>query len=120
MMNSVGILEVPGDSVQVLELGDGEVQIIELGESDVQLLELGVEGPQGPPGQSGAAAAAYVHNQIAPSTLWTVTHGLGFKPGGVMSYDSVGRLILGNVEVLDDDTLTISFTAAIGGLAYIS
>jgi hypothetical protein len=52
--------------------------------------------------------------------VWTINHNLGFKPAGVQIFDSGGTEWLGIVEHLDNNTLTVTFTAAFGGVAYVS
>jgi hypothetical protein len=43
-------------------------------------IALPLQGPQGPPGPPGASGAGYVHQQIVPSSTWTIAHNLGFYP----------------------------------------
>lgn len=67
------------------------------------------------------AAGGYRHVQSAPSAMWTVIHNLGYKPGGITVEDSAGEeWIAFNVDYVDDDTLTLTFSAAFAGWAYIS
>lgn len=84
--------------------------------------EVGPEGPEGPQGLSGGA---YRHIQAVPSAVWTITHNLGFNPGGVVAVDTSGDRHEGLVEYLDTDSLRISFFAAgapasFAGEAYLS
>lgn len=54
---------------------------------DVIAREPGLPGPPGPQGPPGAAGGSrYEHVQGSPSTLWTVTHNLGYIPGSVAVY----------------------------------
>lgn len=77
----------------------------------------GDTGPQGPPGSSGGQ---YEHTQAVPSTTWTVIHNLGYRPGGILVLDTLGRVSLGEVSYPDVNTVRISFSAAFSGSAFIS
>lgn len=67
------------------------------------------------------ASTGYRHVQSIPSDTWTVTHNLGYKPGGIIVEDSAGEeWIAFAVEYVDDDSLTLTFSAAFAGWAYIS
>jgi hypothetical protein len=88
----------------------------------------GATGPQGPQGEPGAdgvtpeellAIVAYVHNQIAPASVWIVTHSLGFFPN-VSAFDSADTMVEGEVIHNDSTSLTINFSAAFSGKAYLS
>ena len=82
-------------------------------------------GPQGPAGVDGTQAddipdlVSYVHNQLASSTSWTVTHNLNFYPN-VTVYDSAGSMVEGSVIHTTATSLTITFSSAISGKAYLS
>lgn len=82
-------------------------------------------GPQGPAGVDGTQAddipdlVSYVHNQLASSSNWTVTHNLNFYPN-VTVYDSAGSMVEGSVNHTTATSLTITFSSAISGKAYLS
>lgn len=59
----------------------------------------------------------YTHSQSVASTVWTVVHGLGKYPS-VDVEDSAGDPIVGAVEYIDLNTLTITFSAAVGGRSF--
>jgi hypothetical protein len=82
--------------------------------------ETGPEGPQGEPGAPGSAPQSYVHTQSTPAAVWTINHNLGYRPGGILIEDSGGNTWIGDVDHVDDNTLTVTFTAAFGGFAYLS
>lgn len=91
-------------------------------------VELGIPGPPGPqgpqgvagaPGLPGLSGANYVHTQGVPSADWTITHGLGRYPS-VTVVDSAGTTVYGNVDYLSTNQITIHFTAAFGGAAYLN
>jgi hypothetical protein len=84
--------------------------------------EPGTVGPMGPPGPSGGT---YRHVQGVSSAVWTITHNLGFHPGGVAVRDSGGDLHEGQIEYLDTNTIRVSFfvagePAGFAGEAFIS
>jgi hypothetical protein len=96
----------------------------------------GIQGPTGPTGPQGAtgptgpagaaastadiiAATAYTHNQLAATTVWTITHSLGFYPN-VTVFDSADTMVEGAVLHNDENSLTITFSAAISGKAHLS
>lgn len=63
--------------------------------------------------------AHYPHTQSTPSAVWTVNHNLGKRPA-VSAEDSSGAPVEGVVSHLDENTLTITFSAAFGGVAYLN
>jgi hypothetical protein len=74
-------------------------------------------GAQGAPGTPGDY---YRHVQTAPSTSWVINHGLAFRPN-VSVVDSSGREVWpGAVEYPSAGTVTLTFSAAVGGEAYLS
>ena len=75
----------------------------------------GPQGEQGPPGPS----LAYVHTQNSPSDVWTINHNLGIYPQ-VSVIEIGGANVEGEVTYLNNNSLTVSFTVAISGTAYIS
>jgi hypothetical protein len=82
----------------------------------------GPTGPQGPPGPAGGdpGAVSYRHVQATPATVWSITHGLAFRPN-VSAVDSTGREIWpGTVDYPSDTTVTLTFSAAVAGDAYLS
>lgn len=69
---------------------------------------------------AGGAAAGYRHDQLTPTQIWTVTHNLGYRPGGVAVFDSGGTHLLVDPVHVSDNQLTIDLGAATSGAAYIS
>lgn len=76
----------------------------------------GVPGPQGIPGLSGAS---YVHTQAVPDSVWPINHGLGRYPS-VTVVDSSGSTVVGNVEYVSANQVTVRFNGAFGGAAYLN
>lgn len=61
----------------------------------------------------------YVHDQSSPSANWTVTHNLKKKPA-VIVLDSAGDVCHGEIVYNSDDQLTLNFSAAFSGTAYLN
>jgi hypothetical protein len=62
---------------------------------------------------------AYTHNQASASTTWTIEHNLNFMPN-VTVVDSGGNLVEANVTYTSVTALSLSFSSAISGVAYLS
>lgn len=79
-------------------------------------------GPQGPSGISAADIpdiVSYSHTQSATSTTWVIAHNLDFYPN-VTVFNSSGEMVEGTVTHTSPSTLTITFSSAISGKAYLS
>jgi hypothetical protein len=107
----------------------------------------GPTGPQGPPGPTGPGVPTggtagqqlqktsatdfatawitpptlvYRHVQATAATTWAITHNLPFRPN-VAAVDSTGREMWpGAVDYPDAATVQLTFSAAVGGEAYLS
>lgn len=64
-------------------------------------------------------AYAYIHTQSIPSNTWVVTHNLGKYPS-VTIVDSTEEEVIGEVVYTNINALTLKFTAAFSGKAYIN
>lgn len=62
----------------------------------------------------------YPHNQIIASSVWNVKHDLNRYPSSITIVDSAGSVVWGDIRNISVNELTISFTAAFAGNAYIS
>lgn len=69
------------------------------------------QGPQGP-----AGATAFVYQQAAPATTWTINHNLGYKPS-VELLDSGSQEIDGDVSHPSDNQTVVTLNPASAGLA---
>jgi len=90
----------------------------------------GAQGPPGPPGPRGpagpmgppgpAATGAYRFVQASAAATWTITHNLPFRPN-VTAVDSTGREVIpGTIDYTSDISVQLTFSAAVGGEAYLS
>jgi hypothetical protein len=61
----------------------------------------------------------HVHTQGSAATTWTVTHTLGGRPS-VTVVDSTGTVVIGEVQYNSDTQVTITFSAAFSGSAYLT
>lgn len=59
----------------------------------------------------------YEHNQLAASSTWNIVHNLDKWPS-VTVVDSSKREVVGEIEHLTTNTLTIRFSAPFSGRAY--
>lgn len=122
--------------VAIEVITDDETFVLEIDQSYViDIVEVepqGPAGPQGPPGETGPPgpqgvpgigsleASAYRHIQIMPGTTWTIPHNLPFQPN-VSVVDSSGREIWpGDIVHVSASTVQLTFSAAVGGEAYLS
>jgi hypothetical protein len=72
--------------------------------------------------RTGAAAAntrRHVHTQGAAGTTWTINHTLGGKPS-VTIVDSAGTVVIGDVTYISNTQITVEFSAAFSGFAYLT
>lgn len=65
------------------------------------------------------ARISYEHTQGVSSDSWVITHNLGFKPN-VTVVDSAGTIYEGEITYTNSNSLTVSFSAAFSGKAYLS
>jgi hypothetical protein len=78
----------------------------------------GLQGPVGPAG-AGAQTLAYMHTQGVASNSWVINHNLHFHPN-VTVQDSAGNIVEGEIAYTNTDSLTVSFSSAFSGKAYLS
>lgn len=63
--------------------------------------------------------STYTHTQIVPNSTWNINHGLGSFPS-VSVVDSSGNKVMGDVQYVDSNNLSITFTAGFAGKAYLN
>jgi len=80
----------------------------------------GPTGPQGPQGIPGETQPVfYKHTQNAVSYTWNITHNLGYKPS-ITTTDTADFTVEGTIKYIDNDSLTVTFSEAFTGFAYLS
>ena len=62
---------------------------------------------------------AYIHDQASPLTVWTINHNLNKYPS-VTIIDSANQEVIGELEYINQNTLTVMFSAAFSGKAYLN
>lgn len=65
-------------------------------------------------------ATTFTHTQSSASAAWTVSHNLGFRPGGVAVVDSGENVVMGDILHSSDNEFVINFSSAFAGKAYVS
>ena len=65
------------------------------------------------------ARVSYDHTQGSVSNTWVINHNLGFKPN-VTVVDSAGTIYEGEITYTNTNSLTVSFSTAFSGMAYLS
>ena len=63
--------------------------------------------------------ATYTHTQASAASSWVITHNLGRRPS-VTIVDSGGNVQIGDVLYNSDNQITVNFSAAFGGYAYLN
>ena len=64
-------------------------------------------------------ATRHVHTQGSAATTWTITHTLGGRPS-ITVVDSTGTVVVGDVQYNSDTQVTLTFSAAFSGSAYLT
>ena len=61
----------------------------------------------------------FAYEQAQPSDTWTIQHNLHKYPS-VSIVDTAGSAFLGEVHYIDENSMTVSFAAAMAGYAYLN
>jgi hypothetical protein len=62
---------------------------------------------------------SYTHNQTSANTVWTINHGLGYRPS-VTIFDNTATEVEGAITHVDNNNVSLEFSIAITGTAYLS
>lgn len=82
--------------------------------------EIIATGPRGEKGEKGDGGDLnYVHYQSTPSEKWLINHNLGKYPS-VSIVNSAGSVVVGDVVILDENNVEVSFSGSFSGRAYIN
>ncbi len=115
-MSDITVVSLDGPAVTVVN-GDS-INVVEA--------SVGLQGPPGPRGFTGAPGVSpagadlhATHVQASAADLWLVAHNLGKRPS-VTVVDSAGDPVEGMVSYTDSSNLTITFSAAFSGEAYLN
>ncbi len=113
MSDSVVVVQ-PITNYTVVQPITTAVTVAGQGEQGIQ----GIQGPQGIPGTSGAGVVFFTFTQNTPTATWVVVHNLGNYPTALV-YDSSGNECEGSIVQDSINQMTITFSAAFSGVAYI-
>lgn len=72
-----------------------------------------------PSGGGGSGDLNFTFVQNAAASTWTIVHNLGKFPS-VTVIDSASTPVIGTVHYVNDASLTITFSAAFSGTAYLN
>ena len=110
-----GVLEIhdpgvagPPNVLSVGTVSTGEANVVITGVAPSQVLNFVLP-----------LSGNYSHTQSVSSATWTITHNLGYRPA-VSVVDSGGNHVIGDVNYISTNSLTISFSSPFGGSAYLS
>lgn len=79
----------------------------------------GATGPAGPAGPRGPSGGSFTYTPQDSSTTWTINHNLGYYPNVTVA-DNFGTEFFGQVAYTSTNSLTITFSQAVYGTAYLS
>lgn len=71
------------------------------------------------PYASSGGDKTYNHNQNVSASTWVITHNLGKNPN-VQVFDSAGTECFGDITYNTANQITITFSAAFTGVAYLN
>jgi hypothetical protein len=63
--------------------------------------------------------SSFVYNQAVAEVSWTVNHNMGKRPS-VTTVDTTDRIVIGEVNYLDNETLVITFKYPFKGKVYLN
>jgi hypothetical protein len=94
---------------------------LEQGSSSISVINAGPVGPSGPPGPggSGSGGAGYNHTQSTAALTWVINHNLGYKPS-IQTFTVGGLEVLGEVQQISVNQITVAFNTAIAGSARLT
>jgi hypothetical protein len=107
---------VDGQSDAVLVQGEMRVLVTLAGGPQGVAGRPGADGPAGPAGPPGSS---FEFSQPSASDTWVIPHNLDAHPS-VTVVDSSGRIIEGSIVYDSRNQLTVTFSAAFAGSAYLN
>lgn len=106
-------------TVQVAEGVDvtdnSEVSVVEVAGEEIRIITSEMESGEGITSHN----RSYIHLQASPSVTWIVKHNLSRFPS-VSVVNSAGTLVMGDVHYDSIEQITLTFTTAFSGKAYIN
>lgn len=111
----------PSDPPPV-NVDDRIAEFIEAHDDDTEahpyLQELIALGGGGGGGEGGPRA--YHHEQITPLTAWSITHGLGFKPAGIVARDATSLIEPADITYPTVNTCVLTWASPVAGSVDLS
>ena len=68
---------------------------------------------------SGATDKTFEYQQVTPATAWNITHNLAKFPS-ITVIDTGDTVVTGQYEYKDNNNVTLTFSAAFAGKAYLN
>jgi hypothetical protein len=99
-----GLVDTPNNYVGHF----GKVPAVNIAETAMEFIDF-----------ASASDKHYEFDQGVPASVWTITHNMGKFPA-VSVVDSGGTIVEGQVDYVDNNNLTIKFTASFSGKAYLN
>lgn len=79
----------------------------------------GIKGDKGDKGDQGTSGGGITFEQQVSSSVWTITHNLGYIPA-ITVQNYYNTELEGSVQHLNVNSLTITFSEPVSGYAYLS
>lgn len=95
------------------QLSDGEGNLIPISVSTTAVTMTGAVTA------NGESLTSFTHDQTTTANSWTITHNMGKYPS-VTIVDSANSYVIGNIEYINSNSLTVSFKNAFKGKAYLN
>lgn len=113
---SQGIQGLQGRGVQGIQGPSGTGIQGSVGQTGVQ----GIQGPSGSgSGSFNVSLVSFTYEQMITSNVWSIVHNLNFRPN-VLVMDYGQNNIECDIAYVDANSLTLTFSAAVSGYAYLS
>jgi hypothetical protein len=106
-------------NIQVNNKESISVSITQSGYNKTTIAKQPVENQVDVRGLKGGGDKNYVYTQSTPAASWTVSHNLGKRPA-VVVVDSAEDVVYGDIQYIDDNTVTLTFSGAFSGKAYFN
>ena len=69
--------------------------------------------------QISANTRRFIYTQASPATVWVINHTLGGRPS-ITVVDSADTMVIGEVTYNSNTRVTVEFTSAFSGYAYLT
>lgn len=66
-----------------------------------------------------SGATTYIHDQLQTSATWLIQHDLERFPS-IEVVDSAGTVVVGGIQYVDENNVTITFSSPFTGKAYLN